>query len=72
MLVAEELQMGVSSFTIWRTLHEQGLRPYHLQRDLLDDVPLLVRRDMWYMMERPLTVYGMLKIGWTLIYKIGG
>jgi hypothetical protein len=26
------LRMGVSSFTIWRTLHEQGLHPYHLQR----------------------------------------
>ncbi|CAH1372317.1 unnamed protein product, partial [Tenebrio molitor] len=24
------LRMGVSSFTIWRTLHEQGLHPYHL------------------------------------------
>jgi hypothetical protein len=24
--------MGVSSFTIWRTLHEQGLHPYCLQR----------------------------------------
>jgi hypothetical protein len=24
--------MGVSSFTIWRTLHEQVLHPYHLQR----------------------------------------
>jgi hypothetical protein len=24
--------MGVSSFTIWRTLHEQGLHPYHIQR----------------------------------------
>jgi hypothetical protein len=23
---------GCSSFTIWRTLHEQGLHPYHLQR----------------------------------------
>jgi hypothetical protein len=33
--------------------------------DLLDDVPLLVRTDMryLYMMERPLTVHGMLKIG---------
>jgi hypothetical protein len=27
-----ELRMGVSSFTIWRTLHEQGLHRYHLQR----------------------------------------
>jgi hypothetical protein len=26
------LRMGVSSFIIWRTLHEQGLRPYHFQR----------------------------------------
>jgi hypothetical protein len=26
------LRMSVSSFTIWRTLHEQGLHPYHLQR----------------------------------------
>jgi hypothetical protein len=26
------LRMGVSSFTIWRTLHKQGLHPYHLQR----------------------------------------
>jgi hypothetical protein len=26
------LRMNVSSFTIWRTLHEQGLHPYHLQR----------------------------------------
>jgi hypothetical protein len=24
--------MGVSNFTIWRTLHEQGLHPYHFQR----------------------------------------
>jgi hypothetical protein len=24
--------LSVSSFTIWRTLHEQGLHPYHLQR----------------------------------------
>jgi hypothetical protein len=24
--------MDVSSFTIWRALHEQGLHPYHLQR----------------------------------------
>jgi hypothetical protein len=26
------LRIGVSSFTIWSTLHEQGLYPYHLQR----------------------------------------
>jgi hypothetical protein len=26
------LRIDVSSFTIWRTLHEQGLHPYHLQR----------------------------------------
>jgi hypothetical protein len=26
------LRMDVSSFTIWRTLHEQGFHPYHLQR----------------------------------------
>jgi predicted DNA-binding protein (UPF0251 family) len=26
------LRMGVSSFTIWRTLHEQRLRPYHFQQ----------------------------------------
>jgi hypothetical protein len=26
------LGINVSSFTIWRTLHEQGLHPYHLQR----------------------------------------
>jgi hypothetical protein len=24
--------MGVSRFTIWRTLHERGLHPYHLER----------------------------------------
>jgi hypothetical protein len=24
------LRMGVSSFTIWKTLQEQGLYPYHL------------------------------------------
>jgi hypothetical protein len=24
--------MDVSSFTIWRTLYEQGFHPYHLQR----------------------------------------
>jgi hypothetical protein len=29
-LVDEE--PNVSSFIIWRTLHEQGLHPYHLQR----------------------------------------
>jgi hypothetical protein len=26
------LRMGVSSYTIWRPLHEQGLHPYRLQR----------------------------------------
>jgi hypothetical protein len=26
------LRMGVSNFTIWRTLQKQGLHPYHLQR----------------------------------------
>jgi hypothetical protein len=26
------LRIDVSSFTIWRTLHEQGLHPYNLQR----------------------------------------
>jgi hypothetical protein len=26
------LRIEVSSFTIWRPLHEQGLHPYHLQR----------------------------------------
>jgi hypothetical protein len=25
------LRIDASSFTIWRTLHEQGLHPYHLQ-----------------------------------------
>jgi hypothetical protein len=25
------LRMNVSSFTTWRTLHEQGFHPYHLQ-----------------------------------------
>jgi hypothetical protein len=25
------LRIDVSSFTIWRTRHEQGLHPYHLQ-----------------------------------------
>jgi hypothetical protein len=26
------LRMDVFSFTIWRTLYEQGFHPYHLQR----------------------------------------
>jgi hypothetical protein len=26
------LRIDISSFTIWRTLHEQELHPYHLQR----------------------------------------
>jgi hypothetical protein len=26
------LRVDVSSFTIWRMLHEQGLHSYHLQR----------------------------------------
>jgi hypothetical protein len=33
MLVADDLHYEwVSSFTFWRTLHEQGLHPYRLQR----------------------------------------
>lgn len=26
------LRMGISTFIVWRTLHEQGLHPYHIQR----------------------------------------
>jgi hypothetical protein len=41
------LRMDVSSFTIWRTLHEQGLHPYHLQRVQPEDPPRRIAFCQW-------------------------
>jgi hypothetical protein len=44
------LRMGVSSFTIWRTLHEYRLHPYHLQRVQPlkpEDPPLRIAFCQW-------------------------